>query len=147
LEPTQTGRGIFTYQAQTALFTVSFPYSFIADLLIAFYWQSLLNRSEKLSKATVSLNKLKIPFVIICVILIVVEHTSTSIRGERLDSATALVILSAVLIMVSLLGIGSFYIWTGVRVIHLIDEITGGTSKVTKRVRNTGRNMWLIYTL
>jgi hypothetical protein len=140
LDPIPSGRGIFTYEAQTSLFTVSFPYSFIADLLIAFYWQSLLGRSKgNLSKAVVGLNKWRIPFAIISVALIVTEHTSSALRAEREN--TAVVTVYAILLCIAMIGIGSFFLYTGVKVIKLLTSastLTGTerSSRVTFRVQN-----------
>jgi hypothetical protein len=70
--------------------------------------------------------------------MIAIEHTTTAIRTERLASAPVLVIISAIIILISLVGIGIFYVWTGMKVIQLIEkaarELTGGNSRVTIRV-------------
>jgi hypothetical protein len=140
LDPASIGRGLFPYGATNALFTVSFPYSFIADLLVAFHWQSFLDKSsmDHLSTASPRLKKFRIPFAIICVILIVEEHTTSALRGERVQNAWELVLVTAIFILISVVGIAAFYVWTGFKIIKLISQTPQGgnrKSATVERVR------------
>jgi hypothetical protein len=75
----QINRGVGYYETQAFFLTASFPYAFIADLMIAFYWQALMDRNSRgLSHSTVSLKKLKIPLITLSVLFILVDHISSS---------------------------------------------------------------------
>ena len=42
IEPNSIGRGALPFGAQCFFFTASWPYTFVATMMIAFYWQDFL---------------------------------------------------------------------------------------------------------
>jgi hypothetical protein len=118
---------------------VSYPYSFIATFLVGVYWQSILAQYDSQQLGTsVSLYKYRIAFVVLCVILIVEEHTTATLRGERIQNAWYLVLVTAIFILGSVVGIGSFYSYTGWKVIKCLQNTNNnsvGKKETVRRVR------------
>jgi len=139
LEPTGIQRGIFPMGPQTWLFSCHFPYAFITNILIAVYWHQLVSRTKGgLSKKDISLNqwKIAIPFGIICLILIAIDHTSSAIRST-LVSQSFVITISGILFVISLLGVGLFFLISGIRVLRYLKSSIvsqGSSKKLTSRM-------------
>jgi hypothetical protein len=121
--------------------TIHFPLNFITILLLALYWNEMLNESR--IHVTQFLTKLKIPFIIACILLIGFELFSTLLRalpytGFRVAWAST---IAAVLYIVFMLTMSVLFFVFGFKVIRRLknaretSNMKGGEAKSDASLR------------
>jgi hypothetical protein len=71
MDPVFIIRGIFSYATTNFLLTITHPAMIASTLLVALYWHEMLKKSSV--RVAVGLEKMRIPFIIIVIILFGLE--------------------------------------------------------------------------
>jgi hypothetical protein len=141
VDPIQSQR-IFPYLLNQVLFTVSWPFSLMATLLITFYWHELIG------KTNVNLNnflaKMKIPFWCTFGVLLVVEVLSGVVRGAGFSISIFKIIVGTLYIVLDG-AIAIFFLVTGVRLVKALKKMANVATNMENRVRRLKETTQLIY--
>jgi hypothetical protein len=119
-------RGIIHHgQANPRYSQIHIPFNFISLLLLAMYWSEILNESK--IYFTSFLSRLRIPFILASIFIVLVEIATSVIRaapalwraGLKANTATA---VSAIVYMIFAITISAFFFVYGIKVIRRIKE-------------------------
>jgi len=147
LEPdVGVGRGVIDFGTVSFLQSGSLPWSFISTLVIAFYWdRSLRAFSSKKSPNwnIVSIQKLQIPLVIICVILVLGNLVGSAILAAFLADRTVAIIMFVYWGLCAL-GVGVYFTVTGIKVLRWAKSSKGNKSSSSSRTARLRRMTKLI---
>lgn len=105
----------FGYQAHM-LISIHFPINIITILLLALYWKELLDETRV--KVAGFLSKMKIPFFLVSLLVLVVEFVASSLRAAESGSLGIAVYFSGVVYVSTALTVSIFFFVTGLRVIR-----------------------------
>lgn len=124
--------------------TISFPINFVTLLLLAMYWSEILDASK--IRFTSFLNRLRIPFIIACVILVIAEIVSTLLRAIRFGiKVSVATTVAAVIYVIFMLAVTIFFFVYGARVIQRLRQskaltnIKGAMNKSSRRNKSLRR--------
>jgi len=137
-EPGSTARGCLPWRAQSLFYTYSWPYTFSATLIIAFYWESSLRRiSKSLQNSNQKMIKrLKIPAICVCVALILINNIFSFLNmAFLLDSNVDTEIYGIICTIISFF-VGIYFVFTGLRTSKLLKDTISdfGKSEMAKRL-------------
>lgn len=101
-------RRVWTYFADNILFTITFPITIVASLLMSLYWV------EAMTSASLAvypgLKKMKVPFIIFSVALGVLEIASDILRSAGVVGASLTVTITAIIVLICVAGMCIFYL-------------------------------------
>jgi hypothetical protein len=139
MEPDADGRGYFVYGFQTWISTYSWPFNFIATILIAFYWQETIKCQAGLDlNRLISLKRMKIPAILIIIILLVFEHVGDALRAARQTNNSFSIYVTATLMICTSFLCMMYFLFNGVRVLQYLSNpahIVTSSSALLKKVR------------
>eukprot|EP01114_Cavostelium_apophysatum_P015693 TRINITY_DN4332_c0_g1_i4.p1 TRINITY_DN4332_c0_g1~~TRINITY_DN4332_c0_g1_i4.p1 ORF type:complete len:442 (-),score=93.43 TRINITY_DN4332_c0_g1_i4:85-1410(-) len=107
---------LFNRMANTILYSLGVPFTLAATFLVAYYWQEAL-RVNQMPNVVRSIQKLKIPSIVVIVILFVVEIVTDVWRGSW-KTSTALLYATTFLYLFFAISISIFFLVTGIKLIR-----------------------------
>jgi len=122
--------GIFNSAANNVMLTLWIPFTFATSLFLSFYWYELVSAA---TKVILSVNKLRIPFVVLFVGLLIMEIVLGVRRANNQDPADAKDIAAAVYGTVSLI-LGIVFLLAGILLLRQVRSM-GLTGKSGRRKR------------
>lgn len=102
-------RHIMSYLQAQMLTTLSFPFIVLSMLLVTLYWHELIHKVD--NKVNPFLSRLKIPFFVICALLLAFEITSSYLRGS-LSGMTVMTYITGAIYVIASLSTVIFYFYT-----------------------------------
>lgn len=125
-------RRLVLFQALTLFATLPFPFLLAASLLLCFYWL------ESMSSAMVFpfLKRLRIPFFVLCAVLISIELVTYFFRIFGNTPQLITYFVSYGVYYVVSIGIAIFYIVISVKLLARLSNVTVRNQKL-KKVRTT----------
>jgi hypothetical protein len=127
-------RTVFPLIVQQLLLTGSWPFSSCSTLLISFYWQELIDKTN--ARVSLFVKKLKIPFWIISCLIFSMELVSSTLRGTYYP-LSVLTTLTGILYIVSETGLSILYFVSGIKIIKYIRA--SAKDKTSRRKANLMR--------
>ncbi len=88
-----------------------------------------------LSKAFSSLEKMKIPAIIVSAILIIFEHLFAGLRAGYVTNIGFTVYVTAVMYLVVAIAVGFYFTFTGIRIIRFLNNTLSAHSTKTETIR------------
>jgi hypothetical protein len=149
--------GFYTWPFTNSIYSLTWPLSFVASLMLAFYWSEMLQRTEGKTglkaKVMSNLKRMKIPFMIIAFVVLGIEFSTNLVRFAKIDFSSRnclrtgrfvsqigfLVINTAINLIVSL-GVALYYIINGCRLLRFLYTSTVHSSSIIKLRRVKMRN-------
>jgi hypothetical protein len=127
-------RTVFPLIVQQLLLTGSWPFSSCSTLLISFYWQELIDKTN--ARVSLFVKKLKIPFWIISCLIFSMELVSSTLRGTYYP-LSVLTTVTGILYIVSETGLSILYFISGVKIVKYIRA--SSKDKTSRRKANLMR--------
>lgn len=131
--------------------TISFPLNFISMILLTMYWSEILDASKIRISSLRFLTKLRVPFVLACIILYAAEITATLGRAIRFSIRIPVAsTISGVLYIVFTLAASIFFFVYGGRVIHRLlktsslTNIRGSSTETSSRTNASLRRLTIM---
>jgi hypothetical protein len=133
LDPTGS-RGVFTSQESLTLYTISYPFNWTVNILLAFYWQAILSKFNS-QKFDFNVSTLKIPCGITIAFLFILDLLTTIMRwyssGRNVD---IIILINAVVYILIMIPILFFFGWTSINlVLYLKSTVNINATKDQKR--------------
>lgn len=121
-------RGIYNWGTIEAFLTIDFSFAIVSALVVAFHWDALVKRIEKEDE---SHKRLKIIGFIISILLIIIEITTSVMRGLYL---AAMPFLLGKVILYCFIGVptGGYFLWSGRKIIK---KAGGNKAKISKSIK------------
>jgi hypothetical protein len=132
-------RIVFPFVVNQMLFTTSWPFTILTTILLTFYWHELIYKTDV--RVNTFLNKLKIPFWIIAVVLIAVEFTISLLRGLAFELGPLIIVVGVVYVVINTTAVIFFFV-TGIKITKLLRK---GAHLHSRRVRNLNKTTAYIY--
>jgi len=120
-------RQLFDYRGTLMIFSISYPFALMVNLLLALFWHEALTLYLTVT-ITPFLSKMKIPFYVICALLFAAELVGAVIRTFNPAIYTP---FSSIIYLIGQSLIGFYFVYMAIRVLLFIQ------SKEKKRVRRT----------
>jgi hypothetical protein len=114
-------RQIASYYYTDTFYTLSFPFTIIGSLLMCFYWLEAMTDSA--IHVEPFLNKLKLPFYLVCAFLLVWEGVSAGVRVTKMTWSAGLIMSAAVYAGIAA-GMSLFYLIVGAKLLKRIKAST-----------------------
>lgn len=119
LDPTHH-RGIFTAQQSSTLYTISYPFNWTVNILLAFYWHDLLIKFNS-GRFNFPMVRLKIPCAICIILLFVLEIFTDIMRWSSTGSAVGLVVtINGVVYILVLVPTLIFFLYTSLKLVYYL---------------------------
>jgi hypothetical protein len=131
-------RRIWTYYADNVLYTITYPITIVASLLMSLYWVEAMTSASLVVYP--GLKKMKTPFIIFSIALGVLEIVSDVIRSVGIVGASLTLTISVVIYLVTIAGMCIFYLIASI----LILKRMKASQTVSNRANFLKRVTWLI---
>lgn len=135
LDPIYAGLVFVGYQAHMTS-TISMPSLFIATLLVALYWKESMDQTRVVVNKF--LGKMRIPFILLSVVMILVELINSLLRAIRIGILGVMSTLTAVLYIVILLTLSFIFFIVGVKVLNKLRQ-SDAMSNISRRSASKSR--------
>eukprot|EP01122_Echinamoeba_exundans_P009576 TRINITY_DN3421_c0_g1_i1.p1 TRINITY_DN3421_c0_g1~~TRINITY_DN3421_c0_g1_i1.p1 ORF type:complete len:472 (-),score=44.29 TRINITY_DN3421_c0_g1_i1:43-1458(-) len=144
LDPVYLGRA-FPGPVAHGLSTITFPFSVISTLLVAMYYHEVLTTSKL--KVAENIQKLRIPFFILTILILILEIVSSSLRASRVGTLYYLVYTTSAYYAAATFALGVYFAIIGARVLIYFNKSAAKLNVQTSSRRRSTTKRVTMYIL